>query len=157
VTLKLNLEAVTPDNYDAALELRVLPEQEKFVAPIMKSLADCAVYPEAELRVAREGEGEGEGLVGYVMIFPFLREGENLVNVVRLMIDERHQGRGLGRVLLNTTLNRIPEFSPAVERVRISTHPDNAVALSLYQSVGFVRADIEDGEVALHRTPERSQ
>jgi diamine N-acetyltransferase len=154
VTPELNLEAVTPDNYDAALELRVLPEQEKFVAPIMKSLADCTVYPEAELRVAREGEGEG--LVGYVMIFPFLREGENLVNVVRLMIDERHQGHGLGRVLLNTTLNRIPEFSPAVERVRISTHPENAAALSLYQSVGFVRADIEDGEVALYKAPETS-
>jgi hypothetical protein len=33
--------------------------------------------------------------------------------------------------------------------VRISTKPDNEVALSLYRNVGFVDDGMEDGEIVL--------
>ena len=45
--LMLTLIPVTPDNYDAALELRVAADQRRFVAPIVKSLADSTVWADA--------------------------------------------------------------------------------------------------------------
>ena len=32
--------------------------------------------------------------VGYVMVFPFNRDGVDIVNIVRLMVAAAHQGRG---------------------------------------------------------------
>ena len=147
VELMLTLMPVTSDNYDAALELGVAPDQQRFVAPIVKSLADSAVWVDARLRVARHDDV----LIGYMMIFPFDRDGEKLVNIVRLMIDQRFQGRGLGRKLLIATLEETVFYAP--DRIRISADPANHVALSLYESVGFVQAGMEEGEVALYRKP----
>jgi diamine N-acetyltransferase len=37
----MRLEKITPDNVEAAGDLRVAPEQESFVAPVVKSLAEA--------------------------------------------------------------------------------------------------------------------
>ena len=139
------LRPVTPENYDSVLDLRVSPEQERFVAPVTKSLADAFVYEGAEVRIGYEDETP----VGFVLIFPFERENQPVVNIVRLLIDQRYQQRGLGRALLVATLDWVGTFLPRPARVRISTKPDNEVALSLYRSVGFVDDGMEEGEIVL--------
>jgi diamine N-acetyltransferase len=73
------------------------------------------------------------------------------VNIVRLLVDSRFQQKGIGRQLLEATLDWIKSLSPRVSRIRISTFPENAVALNLYKSSGFSGDEIEDGEVALYR------
>ncbi|GAA3892282.1 hypothetical protein GCM10022207_69960 [Streptomyces lannensis] len=45
MTSTLRLEEITPDNLDAAIGLRVHPEQEHLVAPVVKSLAEAYVHP----------------------------------------------------------------------------------------------------------------
>ena len=74
-----------------------------------------------------------------------------MVNIVRLMLDARFQGRGLGRELLNETLDWISSLAPPVACIRISTLHDNEVALTLYKSGGFQEQGIEEGEIALYR------
>ena len=44
-------------------------------------------------------------------------------------------------------------FSPRPELLRISTLPENEVALGLYLSLGFEIQGQEEGEVALYRRP----
>jgi diamine N-acetyltransferase len=62
----LSLEPVTPDNFDAAIGIEVAPEQRKLVAPVVKSLAQAYVYPEAAWpRLIRDG---GRA-VGFLMAF----------------------------------------------------------------------------------------
>lgn len=73
------------------------------------------------------------------------------MNVVRLLVDSRFQQKGIGRRLLEATLDWINSLSPRVNRIRISTLPENAVALNLYKSSGFSGDEIEDGEVVLYR------
>jgi len=144
----LQLVPIGPDNHLAARALTVDPAQERFVASVDKSLADAYVYQTAEFRIACIDETP----VGYVLVFPFQQQARQLVNIVRLMIDARFQGRGHGRQLLQATLEWIGTFSPAVDTIRIATLPDNAAALSLYKSLGFVEQGIEDGEIALYRS-----
>ena len=143
----MRLRPITPDNQAAIRSLSVSADQSHFVASVEQSLADAYVWKDAVFRGAYH---EAEP-VGYVMVFPFDREGEQVLNIVRLMIDERFQGRGLGRALLNETLDWIGSFEPPAERIRISTLPDNDVALGLYRSLGFEDSGTEDGEIALYR------
>ena len=147
----IELRPITPDNHIEARKIAVRPEQERFVASIDKSLADAYVWKDAMLRIAFEDDQP----VGYVTVFPFDDDGQRVVNIVRLMVDARFQGKGLGRELLARTVDWIGTFAPSVDLVRISTLPDNEVALGLYKNTGFTERGIEDGEVALYRPLDR--
>ncbi len=92
---------------------------------------------------------DGDVVVGYLLVFPFERETKSIVNIVRLMIDARYQGKGLGGDLLRAAIVWVSGFQPRPRTIRISTMADNTVALSLYRSLGFHEAGIEDGEIAL--------
>jgi ribosomal protein S18 acetylase RimI-like enzyme len=142
----IELRAITPDSYAQALGLSVHPEQSAFVAGITKTLADAYVWQDSVFRLVFNDEVA----VGYLLVFPFEREFRPIVNIVRLAIDARHQGRGLGGGLLEATMKWISGFQPAPSTIRVSTLPSNDIALSLYRSHGFHEAGIENGEIALY-------
>ena len=142
----LKLVPITVGNYESASRLSVRPDQEGLVASIQKSLADAYVYADALFRLAVVDGQE----VGYLLLFPFDSDRGRTVNIVRLMIDQRHQGQGLGRALLEQALAWIGTFDPPVSTVRISAVPRNTLAIGLYERTGFVRAGMEAGEVALY-------
>jgi diamine N-acetyltransferase len=142
----LELVPISPENYESAMTLAVRPDQEGLVASVQKSLADAYVYSDALFRLAF---AEGAP-IGYLLLFPFDSNRGRTMNIVRIMIDRRFQGKGFGRNLLNAALDWIRTFEPAVNTVRISTLPHNHAALGLYESAGFVRSGLEDGEVALY-------
>ena len=68
----LTLETVTPQNYKETLGLLVAKDQQHLIAPVVTSLADAFVWS-ALPRVARHGDA----LVGFVLVFPFERNGES--------------------------------------------------------------------------------
>ena len=147
--MAIELVRITPDNHRAIRALSVRPDQAHLVATVDASLADAYVWEGSLFRAACE-----DGVpVGYVLVFPFERDGLQVVNIVRLMVDARHQGRGLGRAILSETLTWISSFSPPPDALRISTLPENEVALGLYLSMGFEIQSTEDNEVALYRRP----
>ena len=140
----IELREVTPDNHLEVRSLSVHPHQSKFVATVDKSLADAFVWKEALVIAGYQDEAA----VGFVMIFPFEEDGARVVNIVRLLVDAKSQGKGLGRQHLKETLNWIDSLH--ADRIRISTIPTNEVALSLYKDVGFIDSGIEDGETGLY-------
>ena len=144
----IRLEKISPDNHEAVRALSVADDQRQLVATVEQSLADAYVWKDSLFRAAYDDRSP----VGYVLVFPFTESNQRIANIVRLMIDARYQGSGLGRALLTTTLDWIGSFSPEVATVRISTLPENEVALALYRSEGFAEAGIETGEVALYRS-----
>lgn len=147
--MAIELIRITPENHKAARALAVRPDQEHLVASVEASLADAYVWEAAEFRIACKNDEP----VGYVVVFPFDRAETRIVNIVRLMVDARHQGRGLGRAILDETIRWMSQMSPAPDLLRISTLPENEVALGLYLSMGFEIQGTEDGEVALYRRP----
>lgn len=108
------------------------------------------MWRESRFRLAYDGEVA----VGCLLVAPFERGGDPIVNIVRLMIEHRHQGQGLGRGILQATIDWISNFDPKPMRIRISTLANNAVALSLDKSHGFNETGTEDGEIVLYRTIE---
>lgn len=142
----LTLEEITPENYQEAMALSVTEAQQAFVSPVVRSLADAYVW-DALPRLAREGEKP----VGFLMVYPFEHDGLRVINIVRLLIDREHQGRGLGRELMTSLLGWLATLEPPARRLRISTKPENAGALHLYRAFGFEGEEMYEGEVVLWR------
>jgi len=143
----IELREVTRENYGKISALAVREDQEGLVSPIQKTLADAYVYKEAILRIAYDGSEP----IGYVLLIPYEEDGLNKLNITRLLIDQRFQGQGLGRKVLETTLGYIRTLEPAIETVRISTKLHNAPALALYRSSGFIEQGTEKGEVEMYQ------
>lgn len=147
--MKIELSPISPDNHKAIRALSVRDDQTHLVASVEASLADAYVWQESKFRAAFVADIP----VGYTLVFPFDKDGSRIVNIVRLMVDAEHQGRGLGRAILTETCRWISTFSPMPDALRISTLPENEVALGLYLSMGFEIQGTEEGEVALYRRP----
>lgn len=142
----IRLVTISPENYEFASSLSVCEDQQNFIATIQKSLADAYVYKDAEFRLALNMDT----IVGYVLIFPYISDGKQFVNIVRLMIDCQHQRQGLGRSLLQECLHWIQEAYPSVSTIRISTSLDNEAAIALYENIGFVEKGIEKDEITFY-------
>lgn len=145
----LMLEPVTPDNYDATLALTVAPEQESFVAPVVKSLADAWVWRDGAIPLAALEDGT---VVGFVLLYyPFEAEGSDHITLVRFMVDAQHQRRGLGAALMTETMDHARGLEPSPSRMKLSVIPENEGAQRLYERFGFTGNEIEDGERVMWR------
>ncbi len=128
---------------DSARALRVLPIQERLVASVMDSLADAERYPGAvPLGVFASGT-----LVGFMMgqLIPSGSwAGDYLV--WDYLIDVNHQGRGLGRAGMVGAIE--VATAAGAHGMRVACHPNNSIARSLYESLGFVDQGTinDDGE-----------
>jgi L-amino acid N-acyltransferase YncA len=127
------VRALEPHEMDSARALRVLPVQERLVAPVMDSLAEADRYAGAiPLGVFASGT-----LVGFMM-------GQLIPNgawagdylVWGYLIDSHHQGRGLGRAGMVAAIEGAA--AAGAHGVRVACDPKNTIARSLSESLGFV-------------------
>ncbi|OJF12549.1 GNAT family N-acetyltransferase [Couchioplanes caeruleus] len=143
--MTVELRPVTKDDFRAVIKLEVAPDQSGFVAPNVVGIAETHIYPDAEPR-AVYADGE---LVGFVLLHPGDNPGEHVL--VRLMIDHRFQGRGLGRQALEAAV-AFAASEHGAHTVRLSFVPSNDRARGLYLSAGFAETgEIDDGEIVMAR------
>jgi diamine N-acetyltransferase len=142
--MTVELRPVTIENWRELVKLNVREDQRNFVASNVYSIA------EAQFGFDHEGHwdfypfgiyADGQA-VGFIMNGLNLGHPRRQAFVTRLMVDERFQGQGYGRVAMNILLDRIRAESRIFE-VGISYEPENEVARKLYASLGFV----EPGEM----------
>ncbi|MGM0123519.1 diamine N-acetyltransferase [Enterococcus sp. AZ194] len=74
--------------------------------------------------------------VGFTM-YGFDQE-TNRYELCRLMIDYRHQNKGLGKKSLSFIINEMVT-SLNCQKIFLSTRPENKRAISLYESFGFYK------------------
>jgi diamine N-acetyltransferase len=139
----LSLVEIDRHNYLSILDLSVSEEQRSFVASNTYSLAQAFVQPEC-VPLALYAENKPVGFAMYC-----IDENDREYWIYRLMIDQRHQGRGYGRAAMLLLIDRIrSEMDEERHRIFISFEPENEVAKSLYESLGFVPdGRVEYGEI----------
>lgn len=95
VVTRLRLAELTAGNVDAAIGLQLRPGQERFVAPVVRSIAEAYVHPTAWPRVVLDGDQ----LVGFVManFDPGNEQDAFRCGIWRLNVAAAAQGRGVGR------------------------------------------------------------
>ncbi|MFC4327468.1 GNAT family N-acetyltransferase [Streptomyces andamanensis] len=130
------LEEITPANLDAALGIRVRPDQEYAVAPVVKSLAEAYAWPGvAWPRLIVDGGRP----VGFLMAFlgiDWHQDGsEPRSGLWRLNIAAGEQGRGYGRFAVGAVA---AELRRRGEReMYVSWHPGPDGPERFYLGLGF--------------------
>lgn len=144
----INLRKITEENFIDAFNLKLAPEQERFVSHPIRSLAQAYVYRE---QCQPFGIYEGDTMVGYVMVIYDYDIPE--YDIWHMMIDESNQRRGYGRAASDRVLDYI-KTKPfgSSNRVTLTCSRENIRALNLYKSKGFTEtgaADEDEIELSL--------
>jgi diamine N-acetyltransferase len=144
----ISLRPITDANRQEVEALRVSPAQEQFVSNVVESLHEAAEYPGAHAMYWAVYADETP--VGFVMIADEVDSPDYIPQFLcKLLIDERHQGRGYGKA----TLDLVVEYfrgRPGVEAVTTSAVPGEGSPVTFYEQYGFVRTgEIDDGEIVL--------
>ncbi|MEV0393937.1 GNAT family N-acetyltransferase [Polymorphospora rubra] len=131
------LEKVTPGNVEAACRLAIRPDQERFVEPVARSLAEAYVHPDiAWPRLVYDGDQ----LVGFVMGFLAIRWTDDRPDDVRsgiwrLNIAAAHQGRGYGRFAVAAVCDEVRRRG--ADRAFVTWEPGGSGPEEFYLRLGF--------------------
>lgn len=135
----MELRTITEQNYQKILDLSTGAGQEEFVAQNIRSLAQAWVFRD---RARPYALYEGEEPVGFIM-FDW-RPEKKWVEIWRLMIDYRFQGKGYGRAAVQKALEFLRE-SGLFDKVQINYVEENQGAKHLYRSMGFQETGAMEG------------
>ncbi len=142
----IHLRKITAENFIDAFNLKLKPQQERFVSHPIRSLAQAYVYRE---QCQPFGIYEQDTMVGYVMVIYDYDIPE--YDIWHMMIDESNQRRGYGSAALDCVLDyiRTKPFGTS-NRVTLSCNKDNTHALKLYKSKGFKEnGAVDEDEIEL--------
>ena len=134
----VQLQEITKDNYEDVLALRVNESQKGFVSTTEEALAQALDYGNTAYPFAVCGGGR---VVGFIMMGYY--EAKGYYTLWKFLIDREHQGKGYGREALNQGIAFLKN-SLGVTEIYTGVSPDNAVAKSLYESVGFRFTGLEE-------------
>jgi len=145
--VKVTLREITADTVRAVVKLAVLPEQERFVASNAVSLSQALFSDEAWYRAVHADEE----LVGFVMLADETLKknppAEPNIGLWRLMVDARHQRRGIGREVVRLVLEYV-RSRPGIRHFHTSYVPGPGGPGPFYLSLGFApNGEVSDGEV----------
>ena len=147
----MEFRKITFENLWETVRLSVKDTQKSFVASNTVSLLEAYAALSSGCTALPFSLYESGELVGFIMFGygeiddgdePDVAKGNYCL--WRLMIDERFQGRGLGRKAMQAALQYLKTFPCGrADCCWLSYEPENTAARSLYRSMGFV----ENGEV----------
>jgi diamine N-acetyltransferase len=142
--VNLSLQPVTARNWRVLIKLKVREDQSQFVASNLYSIAEAQFGFEDEGQWVFHPFGvyAGDEPVGFVMYCLNPNHSRFQGFIMRLMVDERFQGKGYGREIMRQVLD-VLRTDERVRNVGISYEPHNEIARKLYASLGF----IEPGEM----------
>lgn len=66
------------------------------------------------------------------------RKVQHIAHLIGMMVSDTHRGRGIGRALLATALDKL-RATPGLAQVTLSVTSSNRAAVGLYESLGFAR------------------
>ncbi|MFS8198570.1 GNAT family N-acetyltransferase [Streptomyces sp. CWNU-52B] len=148
----MRLEKVTPDNIEAAIALKVRPDQERFVSTVVKSLAEAYAQPQPGTAWPRLVY-EGDELVGFVMAFfdvrfdPDTPEDRPRSGLWRLNIAEGRQGRGYGTFAVRAVCEEVRRRG-RTRLVTVTWEEGEGGPEPFYQRLGFRRTgEMNGGQV----------
>lgn len=128
--MELILKEVDKDSWEECVELNVSQEQNDYVASNWYSILQAKfgeeIYPLCIY--------DGQVMVGFLMYD--LDPDTNRMEMCRLMIDHKFQGKGYGRSAVLKLLDLIREKYGKI-KFYTSTIPSNIAAQKLYESIGF--------------------
>lgn len=145
--MAVTLRPLTLDTWDDCIDLKVRDDQTEFVASNLYSIAEAQFYPGTVCRAVYADET----MIGFLMYGPDAgyspaNERDAAYAIVRLMIDQAHQGKGYGYAAMEAAIDEITAMAQC-RYIYLSFTPENSRAERMYRRLGFLPTDvIADGE-----------
>lgn len=127
----VNLREITEANLISIIDLDVREDQKDQVASNAISIAQAHYSKSAWFK----GIFNNDTAIGFVML-DLIKE-ENKCFLWRFMIDEKHQGKGYGRLALKQVIDRVRSLE-VFEEIRTSFVPTKNGAGGFYEKFGFI-------------------
>ncbi|MGV9307401.1 GNAT family N-acetyltransferase [Nonomuraea sp. NPDC003727] len=137
--IHVRLDDLCPETWEEVAELTVADDQRDLIASNLYSIAESRFLPGFMTRAVVHDERP----VGFAMYGPDPDDGQ--MWLYRLMIDQAHQGKGLGRAALEQIITHVRDELGAPV-LRLGVRADNVAAKALYLSAGFVPTGQTFGE-----------
>ena len=132
----LRLETITKDNWRKAISLRVREDQVNFVASNAISLAQLNFLENFHAK----GIYHSEEMIGFALYG--IDEDDQEYWIYRLMIDQKHQGKGYGKKAIQLIIDDIRNLKEdRHQTITLSYEPTNDHAKRVYEKVGFREID----------------
>ena len=126
----IQIKAIDHTNEWLVRKITLNPEQEKYIESVDECIQEASIYHQWRPVALYDGED----IIGFAMYGSFGPNKDTWID--RIMIDEKHQGKGLGRKAM-LKLIEIVAKEYGVEVIYLSIIEENEVALNLYKSIGF--------------------
>ncbi|AZM57203.1 GNAT family N-acetyltransferase [Streptomyces sp. WAC 01529] len=134
--VSLHLQEITPDNFETAINLRVRPDQEHLVGPVMKSLAEAYVHPGIAWPRLICDDDEAVGFLMAFLHIDWTGKGTDFRSGLwRLNIADGKQGRGYGRFAVESVAAEIRRRGGT--RLTTTWHPGPDGPAGFYLALGF--------------------
>ena len=145
--MSVSLQPVTAENWRELIKLKVRDDQSHYVASNLHSIAESqfGFDDEGHWNSHPFGIYMGDVPIGFLMYASNPAHSKIQVFIMRLMVDERYQGKGYGREAMKLVLDDI-RADEKVRSVAISYSPENASAKMLYAALGFTEIDEKAGD-----------
>ena len=128
----LHLKTITKDNWLKAISLSVREDQKKFVAPNAVSLAQLNFLENFHAK----GIYLNDEMVGFTLYG--IDEDDHEYWIYRMMIDQKHQGKGYGKEAIKLVIEDIQNMKEdRHQTITLSYEPTNEHAKRIYEKVGF--------------------
>lgn len=132
----LYLKTITKDNWVNAISLRVREDQVKFVASNAVSLAQLNFLENFHAK----GIYLGDEMIGFTLYG--LDEDDHEYWIYRMMIDQKHQGKGYGKQSIKLVIDDIRNIKEKRHQtITLSYEPANEHAKRIYEKMGFQEID----------------
>lgn len=139
----LHLETITKSNWLDAISLSVREDQVGFVASNTVSLAQLNFLENFHAK----GIYYGEEMIGFALYG--IDEEDQEYWIYRMMIDQKHQGKGYGAKAIQLVIDDIRNMKEdRHQTITLSYEPANQHAKHIYEKLGFQEIDglIIEGE-----------
>lgn len=148
----LEFREINKDNFYAVCMLAVNDEDKEFVASNEMSLAEAYLFRTMGASVLPIAIYRNRVPIGFIMITKG-NIGDNIkgdyINnycILRMMIEAKHQNKGLGKLALKQLIEIIKSISVNESFIWISTEEKNAKVIHVYEMNGFKKTNDYCGE-----------
>ena len=149
---EFSVRPVDASNVEGVLRLQVAPGQRRLVASVERSLAQVAYEPAGRAVAMFDGDEP----VGMMLLYDARQDKEKpapQLYVWRILVDARHQRRGLGRLAMQWVVQEARRLGLAEVGLSHVAHPGHAGPF--YEKLGFAyTGDVDDGELKMLRPVE---
>lgn len=148
----LEFREINKDNFYDVCMLDVYSEDKEFVASNEMSLAEAYLFKTMGAYVLPIALYRNRVPIGFIMITKGYI-GDNIKSeyinnycILRMMIEAKHQNKGLGKLALKQLIEIIKSISINESFIWISTEEKNAKAIHVYEKNGFKKTNDYCGE-----------